>query len=189
MDAKHDYSGRTMLPVDTPSGVRRALGMKHSLIPVILIGSLGVILLLWGSRLFPSCGGTDPGNDGAPPEADLGAQTDAYRIGIEGRIRDICSKVTGAGEVSVIVTLDGGFRQVYAVEEKAGAAGVTRTYVTVGSGSSESAVFITCEAPSVSGIGIVCTGGNDPDVKREITSLLSAAFSLGSNRIYVTGRN
>ena len=57
-----------------------------------------------------------------------------------------------------------------------------------GSGSGKSLVFLTEKAPAIRGIGIVCSGGGDPGVRREITSLLSSVFGIGSNCIFVTAR-
>ncbi len=38
----------------------------------------------------------------------------------------------------------------------------------------------------VVGIGIVCRGGSDPKIQRELLSLVSAACGVGSNRIFIT---
>ena len=36
------------------------------------------------------------------------------------------------------------------------------------------------------GIGIVCRGGGEPKIQRELLSLVSAACGVGSNRIFIT---
>ena len=113
---------------------------------------------------------------------------DRFRQALEDRMAAICAQVSGAGEVQVIVSLQGGFEYVYAYDEKVSASGTSRVYVTIGSGSSQRLVFLTEKAPAITGIGVVCTGGSDPTVRQEITSLLSAAFGIGTNKIYVTGR-
>ena len=100
----------------------------------------------------------------------------------------ICAQVAGVGTVDVVVTLEGGYEYVYATDVKIVSGSETRTYITVGSGNSETLVYITERAPAITGIGVVCTGGMDAGVRREVTSLLSAAFGVGSNKIYVTGR-
>ncbi len=65
----------------------------------------------------------------------------------EQKIKSLCEKVDGAGEVSVAVSIDG---------EK------------------------------ITGIGIVCGGGDDPDVAHRLLSLISASCNVPSNRIYIT---
>ena len=106
---------------------------------------------------------------------------------LETRVKALCSRVTGVGEAEVMITLSGGFEYVYATDTRTAAGGVTTSYVTVGSGGGESLVFVTEKPPAIVGVGVVCAGGNDPAVRQEITSLLSAALGIGSNKIYVTG--
>ena len=105
-----------------------------------------------------------------------------YQKHLEERVRDLCATVNGVGSVTAIVTLEGGFSSEYAVEYKDG----NEEYVILGSGSSQTGLFLSRTAPRIAGIGVVCQGGNDARVQKELTSLLSAAFDLPSNRIYVT---
>jgi stage III sporulation protein AG len=78
--------------------------------------------------------------------------------------------------------LEGGFQSVYATEYQNG----NESYVIVGSGSSAKPLFLSREAPQIAGVGIVCRGGNSASVRHELTILISAAFPVPSNRIYVT---
>ena len=48
-------------------------------------------------------------------------------------------------------------------------------------------LVLLCEkAPSIVGIGVVCEGGYDPNVRGEIVQLLAAAFGVGSHNVHVT---
>ena len=58
--------------------------------------------------------------------------------------------------------------------------------MTAGSGSSESPIYLSVKPPGIAGIGVVCDGGGDASVRRELISLLSAAYGVGTNKIYVT---
>ena len=78
-----------------------------------------------------------------------------------------------------MVSLESGYRSVY---EKDGE-GVP---VTVGSGSSKSAVLVTEGAPAIGGVGVVCQGAKNERVKREIVALVSATLGVGTHKIYVT---
>ncbi len=179
---------REVPPSDPAGGMKKLSAIRGGLIPALCAGMVGVFLLVWGGGLFPSCARTrDADSAVTAGQTDPCGDIDAYRASLEERIARVVREVSGAGDVTVLVMLDGGFRQVYATEEKVSAAGTSRSYVTVGSGSAKEALPVTVEFPAVVGIGIVCTGGSDPRVRQEITSLLSAAFSLGANKIYVTG--
>lgn len=183
----------TVQPYDATPAPRAVRSLKKVGLPALLCGIVGVVLILWGSHVLPGSNSTDAGaNDdnasGVSPGVAYEVSVETYRQALEDRMAAICGQVSGAGEVRVIVSLQGGFEYVYAYDEKVSAAGTSRVYVTVGSGSSQRLVFLTEKAPAITGIGVVCTGGNDPTVRQEITSLLSAAFGIGTNKIYVTGR-
>lgn len=145
--------------------------------------AVGALLLLFGNRI-----GKDTDSQVPDVPAEATARTvEEYRAELESRMEAICARVAGVGEVEVVVTLEGGFSYVYATDKKTTSGGETLTYVTVGSGDRETLVYLSEKAPAIVGIGVVCTGGMDPTVRREVTSLLSAAFGVGSNKIYVTG--
>ncbi len=146
--------------------------------PLLLLGGalIGVGLLLFGG-----------GIGGNEKEATLAAESqeslDAigdYQRALEEEIRALCQKVSGVDQVTVAVTLEGGFETVYATEGENG------KYVIVGSGSAASPLVLMHTTPKITGVGVVCRGGSSPTVQRELTSLLSAAYDLPTNRIYVT---
>lgn len=109
-----------------------------------------------------------------------------YEAILTEKIEKICSKVNGAGEVSVALTLDGSYKSVLVQNSESNDGKQAHEYVLVGSGSSESAVTIGYTPPEILGVGIVCEGGNSARVRKEIIALVSAAFDIPSNKIYVT---
>lgn len=130
---------------------------------------LGVTLLLLGGL-----GGTTAARE----ESELDSP-EAYRAELETTLTALCTSVRGAGKVTVLVTLSGGYEYVYATDRNGGC-------VTVGSGSSERAVIASVRAPTVCGVGIVCDGADDPRVAEELCELVCSALGIGRNRIYVT---
>lgn len=151
----------------------------------ILAGGLvaGVLLLVFGGM---STGKSKEGKEQLPAVND--GEILSYQSMLEEKVTALVEQVAGAGKASAAVTLSGGFEYVYAQNMTDKGGNVSSTYILVGSGSSESAVYLRVKTPTIAGIGIVCDGGGDAAVRREIVELLSAAFGLGSNRIYVTGR-
>ncbi len=166
---------------------RYLASMKKSGKLAIAIGGilLGSLLLFFGNRA--GGGGADSPADAPPTGGDM-RTVEEYREALEARMEQICSEVAGVGEVSVVVTLAGGYEYVYAYDIKNTTGGESTSYITVGSGANESLVYITERAPAITGIGVVCSGGMDAGVRQELTGLLSAAFGVGSHKIYVTGR-
>lgn len=153
-------------------------GAKKTYLWLLLLGVIaGVSLLFLGNRE------STPKSDSQATVYNLSQdEIIIYQNYLEDKIKELCSSVDGVGNVSVIVTLEGGFSSEYATEYKDG----NEEYVIVGGGSSQSGLFLTRNLPRITGIGIVCHGGMNPGVQRELTALLSAAMDLPSNRIYVT---
>lgn len=153
---------------------------------LVLCAVLGVALIIVGNSDRLSLQGT---SDTGEASTDTDPLT-AYTALTEQKIAALCGSVRGVDEVTVVVTLEGDFTYIYATDsetsERDGVVEQESKYVTVGSGASEQTVLLTRQYPRVSGIGIVCKGGADPTVRREILSLLSAAYGIPTNQIYIT---
>ena len=138
---------------------------------VLLIGGLvlGIILLVMGN--------ISPAAEEQESAVAVSDNMETYARALEERIRIFCEQVEGVGVASVAVSLESGYRRIYAQEDS--------SYVLVGSGSSRGAVHLTDEPPKIGGIAVVCTGGGDPSVRQRLIGLLSAAYGIGSNKIYI----
>ena len=136
---------------------------------LLLLGTLGVLLLIFG-------GGMESGNKSALP--DIGEQTEAYRASLEKELTALCEQVAGVGEVTLMLTLEGSEKAVYAQDSNQNG---TIDYVV----SSGEGLLLYREYPAVTGVAVVCAGGGDPAVQRELTDLLAALLGIGTNRISV----
>lgn len=157
---------------------------KSVKIILLLLGAaLGLFLLLYGG--YAEKAGT---SDTKETEllAEQSMDADKYAEDAERRIAELCQRVRGAGEVHVSVTLGCGYTAVYAQNSQSSASGYKNEFVLTGSGSSEKPLLVGYSVPQISGIGIVCTGGGNSSVRQEIISLVSAAYGVSSNKIYVT---
>lgn len=107
----------------------------------------------------------------------------------EDKIETLCSKIQGVSNVNVTVYLDSGFETVYAYNEqnKATSNGINseKKYVTIGSGNDESMVCIVEKMPNICGIAIVCSGGGNPVIANQLINLISSAYNVPKNKIYV----
>lgn len=108
---------------------------------------------------------------------------------LEEKLGEILSRVEGAGEVSVVLTVRSGMERILATDHD-----ITDSddqyrekeqTVTVSVGSNEEVVLITQRYPTFQGALVVCRGGNDPQVQLVLTRALSALTGLSSNRITV----
>lgn len=160
--------------------------LPHRTILLVLAALAGVGLLLLGSSDRFRNSATTPAADATPTEQE---EWEIYTASLEKKIAAACEQVRGVRNVTVLLCFEGDFEKVYATDEdtteRDGSTQTTRQYLTVGSGSGEQPVLITRKAPRVSGIGIICEGGDDPAVCRELTDLLCATFGIGANKIYI----
>ncbi len=151
----------------------------YKFIIIAIGGGLGIMLLVIG------------GGFGKSENADLSATylptdgADEYAEMLEERVAEICSGVSGAGNVSVFVSLKGGYRTVYAIDSQANSSGYKNEIVMSGSGSGKQAVVTAYENPEIAGVGIVCSGGDNPHVQNQIISLVSASLGISTNKIFV----
>ena len=150
---------------------------KGKLWIILIVAAVGITLILIGG--MPN---TNTEEELQAPYSTESDELVIYQKYLEGQIKSLCESVRGVGNVTVTVTLSGGFESVYATEWKDG----NEEYVILGSGASASPIFLSRAAPEIAGIGIVCNGGENEYVKYELIGLLSAAFHVNSNRIYVT---
>ena len=124
----------------------------------------------------------------------INSQNDEERLSryvdeLENKIESLCSNVQGVSNVSVTVYLDSGFETVYAYNEqsKETSSGTNseKKYVTIGSGNDESMVCVVEKMPNICGVAIVCKGGGNPLIANQLINLISSAYNVPKNKIYV----
>jgi hypothetical protein len=148
---------------------------RHTLF--IVIGAvIGILLLLIGSF-------------GGKKESAALSETDEIEVYcryLEEQAVRLCESVSGVSDVTVALTLEGGFEQVYAADKKVNGNGQSVEHVKLGNGSAAALCVVSVASPKVAGIGVTCKGGRNDALRAELTALLSAAFGVGANKIYIT---
>ena len=107
----------------------------------------------------------------------------------EARLSQALSKIHGAGEVTVVLTVANGPRQILAENvDRDGSQGEEKTETVVlsrGSGSQET-VTVQEIYPRYQGALLVCAGGDDPTVRLQLTEAMSALTGLGADKISIS---
>lgn len=131
---------------------------------LLLLGA-GLLFLIFGS-LFPQ-------------DKDESERLDVeeYKASLTQEVTALCERVDGAGEVALVIHFKGTEEYVYATDNnKSG-----KEYVyTSGSG-----LLLRVDYPAVDGVSVLCEGGSDAAVRREMTDLLSSLLGIGANRIHI----
>ena len=107
----------------------------------------------------------------------------------EARLAEALSQIRGAGEVTVVLTLAGGPRQVLAqdVDQAAERGQERRETVVVSRGSGgQEAVAVQEVSPEYQGALLVCPGGGDPTVRLQLTQAVAALTGLGADKISIS---
>ena len=154
---------------------------KKNLMLLALLALVGMILLL-----ASKCSYSDSEAVSSPDTMEnLDPATYAHQI--EKRVEEICNKIDGVSSTHAVVTLRGGYRAIYASNSQSGSSNSKNQIVVIGSGSNEKPLLIGYENPEIAGIGIVCSGGDDARRRETIISVVSSAFDIGTNKIFVAG--
>ena len=159
-----------------PEAARRWKGALGKYGYVLLVIAAGAVLLL-----LPSGGRDSPGEESP-------AREEAFDLtAFEEKLERILSRIEGAGETRVVLTLDGGSRQVLARNQDRDAeGGGANTVVTVGKGSGQQEVVpLQTVAPQFRGALVVCPGGGDAATRLKLIQSVSALTGLGADKISV----
>ena len=145
---------------------------------LLIVGAVvGITLIVLGSS-DSATGGQE--SDSPPIENEI-LHHQEY---LETRIEELCTSM-GMGEVSAIVTLAGGFEEIYATEWH----GENEEYVVLGNASSAKPLLLSKNAPEIMGIGVVCRTAVSATRQEELLLLLATTFHVPCNRIYIAYSN
>lgn len=131
-------------------------------------------------------------------ETAASEELSAYAALLEDGLKEAVCRVVGGGDVSVMVTLDSTFENVYVNDASINEAVTAdktdrkseRQLVLIGAnGENQIPVVVKRLPPKVRGAVIVCTGGNDPALRARITALAATVLNVSETKIYVTGGN
>ena len=143
-----------------------------------LLAIVGIVIMLFANK-----SGGEKIQEGELADLD----PTQYAQNIEERVEALCNKIDGVSSTYAVVTLKGGYKAIYASDSQNGTSNSKNQTVIIGSGSQEKGLLIGYQNPEISGIGIVCSGGDDYNIRKNIISVVSSAFDISSNKIFVAG--
>lgn len=106
---------------------------------------------------------------------------------METKLAETLSKIEGAGEVTVMLTAQNSPRKLLAEDVEQGETEEKReTVVLSGGGSTQEAIMVQEVYPSYQGAVLVCKGGDNPDVRLQLTKATAALTGLGADKISIS---
>lgn len=124
------------------------------------------------------------GEKAQTPEPET-IQTGFDLTAMEDRLAQALSRIDGAGEVTVVLTVREGTRQILA-QDRGREEGETETVVIARGSSTQETVTVQELYPAFQGALLVCPGGDDPAVRLKLTEATSALTGLGANKISIS---
>lgn len=154
----------------------KAWGLIQKYKFILLVIFAGVVLLL-----LPT---------GGEREADQRASdSTAENFSVENmerRLEKALSQVKNAGDVTVVLTVRSGTRQILAQDTKTSSQENSADTVIVSKGSgTEDPVVLQQVYPQYQGALVVCPGAGEPAVRLKLVEAVSALTGLGANKISV----
>ncbi len=157
----------------------------------LTIVAIGVILsgILLISEMLPE--------ESAPTQREENTSQYAleYTAKAEKELKSLLEKVSGAGKVEVMITLDSTYENVFAkgyntkTQEQEGKTQneTDEEYIIIKEGSSnEKSLIVKVYEPQIKGVAVVCEGADNVYVKKAITETVCALYDISSAKVSVS---
>lgn len=164
--------------------LRNGAGVKL----IIALGLAGMLIIML-SEIFSDNQKKSKTDETPEISAESGVY-DNYAEQMEIQLKRILERIDGVGKSEIMVTVGATEEYVYAQEGKT-QTGEKNTseesqYVIIGSGGGKQALLKKIVSPEISGVVIICEGGDSSIVKERVYNAVSAVFNIPLQRIFVT---
>lgn len=176
----------------------KKLFLKENTKKIIIISGLIGIGLIFISNII------SPKHSVKKENKEVQISAAEYVKTLEENIKTIVSSISGAGESKVLITLESSLQNIYATEQKKNNEAIedrendfiskkretndleTKYIKIKDENGAEKALSVTQIQPTVKGVVIVCSGGDNPVVQQKIINAVKTALNITSKRVYVT---
>jgi stage III sporulation protein AG len=149
---------------------------------------IAVIVGLAAMGLIFISGLSKPKEEKVQAEVGVFYSSDEYAKKIENELTEIISKIEGVGDADILVTIGVSEEYVYAEDGKHSGGNASSEIVVIGAGDDKHALTQKIISPKITGVVIVCEGGDDSRTVEKVYKAVSAATGIGASRIYVAER-
>jgi stage III sporulation protein AG len=169
---------------------------------IVGAGLLGIFLIVI-SGSFKGCSAQTPSSSSASSQQKTTLTADEYTRQLENSLSNIISQIDGVGNVHIMITLEQTAESVYAKDQKTSDEGTSETdengtgrqetnksnettYLVIkDENGSERVLELTEIQPLIRGVVVVCDGGGDARVQKEVTDAVTTALHITSVRVCV----
>lgn len=114
----------------------------------------------------------------------------SYEEAVEEKLRNLVTSIDGAGEAVVMVTLESGEEQVYALDTNDKSSDTCRetesSITVIETDDGDQAIVLKQIQPIIKGVAIVCEGANAVTVREAVVSAVSTVLGIPSSRVSIS---
>lgn len=149
---------------------------------IVIVCGIFLMAISWGEREKDTVTTSTTEEE---PASEL-TSLDEYKQEREEELRQLLQKVEGVGAADVMITLKASNEKVTLKDNSVKGENNEEKTVLVENHNRDSSPYIVQEKePEIEGIVVVCDGGCDSVIKREITEAIGALFSIESHKIKI----
>ncbi len=171
------------------SSKKEKIKKNKKLAIIVTIGVIGMILILL-SEIFQSADDNTSKIDEVEEHYSLSS---TYKDKIQSELLSIVKKIDGVGEVDILVTVDGTTEYVYAEEldtqsdesEDKQSEGYNNKIVIIDENGSQKPLIKKIVEPKVTGVLVVCSGGDRYEIIEKVYRAVSTALNISSSSVCV----
>lgn len=155
---------------------------------IVVVCGVFLMVLSWEGGMFSTEKDKETAVMSEAEENGNTAETtlEEYKKTREEELKQLLRKVEGVGNVEVMLTIHASQEKVTLKDNSMKGENSEEKTVLVENENRDSLPYVVQERePEIEGVVIVCDGGNDSSVKREITDAVSALFSIESHKIKI----
>lgn len=150
---------------------------------IVAMGLVAIILIAFSS-LFQS-------NDNKTTKSEeVSFDYSQYSEQTEKKLTNIVSSIDGVGECDVMITFEYSNENVYATDSEnkndESSQSNKDEYVLCDSQNGEKALLIKEKYPTVQGVSVVCSGGDNVEVREAVINTVTSLFNISANRVSVS---
>lgn len=168
-----------MKKIEEAAVIKKLMAWKH-FPKLAVISGVAVMLMI----MLTDSGREDKKAD-STGLSEVFTVSDNYTAYSEKKLAELLASIEGVGKNKVMVSLSGTEEYIYAEELKLRESQSENSFVIYDSGNEKTPLLKKVASPSVSGIIVVCEGGDDPKICEQVYKVISTAFNIPTNRIYV----
>lgn len=169
--------------MDKITGMLKGSGTKL----IVILGLAGMALILFSDILIPN----KETDKQETVSDDVLTDYESFVNEMELRLKTTLEKIDGVGRADVMITASGSGEYIYAKDEKidtdSESVSKDEKYVIIGGNGQKQALVRKIDNPEISGVVVVCEGGESSVVKEKVYNAVAAAFNIPSQKIFVAG--